>query len=46
MRQRDDLYPLEGMIEADEGCFSVEASQMTQNAGRGIKIKSNVMVLL
>ena len=46
MKQRDDLYTLEGMIEANEGYFSVEASQVTQNAGLGIKTKSNVMVLL
>lgn len=26
MRQRDDHYTLEGIIEADEGYFSVEAS--------------------
>jgi hypothetical protein len=36
------------MIEADEGYFSVEASQVEQSAqkaGRGSKTKSNVMVM-
>lgn len=40
MGQRDDRYRLEGMIEADEGYFSVEASKIEQNmqkAGRGSK---------
>jgi hypothetical protein len=48
MGQRDDLYTLEGMIEADEGYFSVEASkieQNTQKAGRGSVTKSNVMIM-
>lgn len=48
MGQRDDRYTLEGMIEADEGCFSVEASTIErkkQKAGRGSKTKSNVMVM-
>lgn len=48
MGQRDDLYSLEGMIEADEGYFSVEAStveQKAQKAGRGSVTKSNVMVM-
>jgi hypothetical protein len=48
MGQRDDLCTLEGMIEADEGYFSVEASQVEQSAqkaGRGSKTKSNVMVM-
>jgi hypothetical protein len=48
MGQRDDLYTLEGMIEVDEGCFSVEASQVEQSAqkaGRGSKTKSTVMVM-
>ncbi|WP_026837256.1 IS1595 family transposase [Gillisia sp. JM1] len=48
MGQRDDRYTLEGMIEMDEGYFTIEASQndhQTQKAGRGSKTKSNVMVL-
>lgn len=47
MGQRDDRYTLEGMIEADEGCFSVEASTVErkkQKAGRGSKTKSNVVM--
>jgi hypothetical protein len=48
MGQRDDRYTLEGMIEADEGYFSVEVSKLEQNtqkAGRGSKTKSTVMVM-
>lgn len=48
MGQRDDRYTLEGMIEMDEGYFTIEASKhdhQTQKAGRGSKTKSNVMVL-
>jgi hypothetical protein len=48
MGQRDDRYTLEGMIEMDEGYFTIEASQQaheTQKAGRGSKTKSNVMVM-
>lgn len=48
MGQRDDLYILEGMIEADEGYFPVQASNAElkkQKAGRGSKAKSNIMVL-
>lgn len=48
MGQRDDRYTLEGMMEADEGYFSVEASkaeQDVQKAGRGSVTKSNVMVM-
>ncbi len=39
---------LEGMIEMDEGCFTVEAPQQahkTQKAGRESKTKSNVMIM-
>lgn len=46
IRQRVDLDTFERMIEADEGYFSVEALQVRQNARRGIKTKSNVMVIL
>ncbi len=48
MGQRDDRYTLEGMLEMDEGYFTIEASQhdhQTQKAGRGSKTKSNVMVM-
>jgi len=48
MGKRDDRYTLEGMIEADEGYFTVEASaaeRSKQKAGRGSKTKSNVMVM-
>lgn len=48
MGNRDDRYTLEGMIEMDEGYFTVQASQHehnTQKAGRGSKTKSNVMVM-
>jgi hypothetical protein len=48
MGQRDNRYTLEGMIEADEGYFAVDASAIelnAQKAGRGSKSKSNVMVM-
>lgn len=48
MGQRDDRYTLEGMIEADEGYFTIEASQIErskQKAGHGSKTKPNVMVM-
>jgi len=48
MGQRDDLFTLEGMIEADEGYFSVETStveQQAQKVGRGSVTKSNVMLM-
>ena len=48
MGKRDDRYTLEGMIEMDEGYFTIEASEQehkTQKAGRGSKTKSNVMVM-
>jgi len=48
MGNRDDRYTLEGMIEMDEGYFTVQASKHehnTQKAGRGSKTKSNVMVM-
>lgn len=46
--ERDDLYTLEGMIEADQGYFSLEASTIEQHAqktGRGSVTKSNGMVM-
>ena len=48
MGNRDDRYTLEGMIEMDEGYFTIEASEQqhaSQKAGRGSKTKSNVMVM-
>jgi predicted deacetylase len=48
MGERDDRYTLNGMIEMDESYFTVEASQLehkSQKAGRGSKIKPNVMVM-
>ena len=48
MGQRDDRYTLEGMIEADEGYFTIEAcahKHRTQKAGRGSKTKNNVMIM-
>lgn len=48
MGNRDERYTLEGMIEMDEGYFTIEASEQehnTQKAGRGSKTKSNVMVM-
>lgn len=48
MGKRDDRYTLEGMIEMDEGYFTIEASEnghRTQKSGRGSKTKSNVMVM-
>jgi len=48
MGNRDDRYTLEGMIEMDEGYFTIEASEKdhkTQKAGRGSKTKSNVMII-
>ena len=48
MGERDDRYTLEGMIEMDEGYFTIEASQgehKTQKASRGSKTKSNVMIM-
>ena len=46
--KRDDRYTLEGMIEMDEGYFTIEASEYdhkTQKAGRGSKTKANVMIM-
>lgn len=48
MGERDDCYTLEGMIEKDEGYFTIEASERdhkTQKSGRGSKTKSNVMIM-
>ena len=48
MGKREDRYTLEGMIEMDEGYFTIEASQekhQSQKAGRGSNTKMNVMVM-
>ena len=48
MSERDHRYTLEGMIEMDEGYFTIEASEQvhkTQKTGRGSKTKSNVMIM-
>lgn len=48
MGERDDRYILEGMIEADEVYFTIEASKIehgAQKPGRGSKTKSNVMIM-
>ena len=48
MGKRDDRYTLEGMIEMDEGYFTIEASEAAhkaQKAGRGSKTKANVMIM-
>jgi hypothetical protein len=48
MGQRDDRYTLEGMMEMDEGYFTIEASEQahrSQKAGRGSNTKSNVIVM-
>jgi hypothetical protein len=48
MGKRDERYTLEGMIEMDEGYFTIEAGEYehnTQKAGRGSKTKSNVMIM-
>jgi len=48
MGNRDDRYTLEGMIEMDEGYFTIEANEYehnTQKAGRGSKTKANVMIM-
>ena len=48
MGERDDRYTLEGMIEMDEGYFTIEASKhahKAQKSDRGSKTKSNVMIM-
>jgi len=48
MGNRDDRYTLEGMIEMDEGFFTVEASGAEKNKGirgRGATGKSNVAIM-
>ena len=48
MGKRDDRYTLEGMIEMDEGYFTVEATEMEQGKGkrgRGAAGKKNVAVM-
>lgn len=48
MGKRDERYTLEGMMEMDEGYFTIEGNEhahKTQKAGRGSKTKSNVMIM-
>lgn len=48
MGKRDSRYTLEGMIEFDEGYFTVESSEIEQEKGirgRGTAGKSNVAVM-
>lgn len=48
MGKRDDRYTLEGMIEMDEGYFTVESSELEKSKGkrgRGAAGKQNVAVM-
>lgn len=48
MGKRDARYTLEGMIEMDEGYFTVEASEIEKNKGirgKGAKGKNNVAIM-
>ena len=48
MGNRDDRYTLEGMIEMDEGYFTVESSEIEKSKGkrgRGAAGKSNVAIM-
>lgn len=48
MGNRDDRYTLEGMIEMDEGYFTIESSEIEQNKGirgRGAVGKRNVAIM-
>lgn len=48
MGKRDDRYTLEGMIEMDEGYFTVESSEIEKSKGkrgRGAAGKSNVAIM-
>ncbi len=48
MDNRDARYTLEGMIEMDEGYFTVESSEVEQQQGkrgRGAVGKQNVMIM-
>lgn len=48
MGKRDDRYTLEGMIEMDEGYFTVESSEFEKNKamrGRGAAGKRNVAIM-
>lgn len=49
MGNRDDRYTLEGMIEMDEGYFTVEPSEIEQSKGirgRGAVGKQNVSIMV
>lgn len=48
MGKRDDRYTLEGMIEMDEGYFTIEASEIEKSKGkrgRGAAGKSNAAIM-
>jgi transposase-like protein len=48
MGKRDARYTLEGMIEMDEGYFTIESSEIEQNKGkrgRGAASKKNTMIM-
>jgi transposase-like protein len=48
MGKRDDRYTLEGMLEMDEGYFTVESSELQKSKGkrgRGAAGKSNVAIM-
>src|SRR5690606_12964565 len=48
MGKRDDRYTLEGMIEMDEGYFTVESSELEKSMakrGRGAAGKQNVAIM-
>jgi hypothetical protein len=48
MGKRDDLYTLEGMIEMDEGYFTVESTELEKSKGirgKGAVGKSNVAIM-
>jgi len=45
MDQRDDRYTLEGMIEMDEGYFTIEASEQNHKTQMAVgEIKPNLML--
>lgn len=49
MGNRDARYTLEGMIEMDEGYFTIESSEMEQDKGirgRGAAGKQNVAIMV
>ena len=48
MGNRDSIYTLEGMIEMDEGYFTIESTEIEQDKGvrgRGAAGKQNVVIM-